>query len=316
MDGTVIGTPRAMAPEQLSGGPITPRTDLYGLGVVLLEALTGRPPYAATTPVALAEAQRAGPPAVDGVDPALAALLLASLAHDPADRPLHAGALASALRSWLAGDPSPAAAMAPAGVASAAARHVSGDAGRSDAGDRIGAAARDRSRRSRRTAANARAGGDTRGCSPRWPRSPPWRWPRSSSSSTRAPTGRRMSHRAHRRLRRESDKPERAHRRAGVAGRRGGAACRGLRRRGGAGRGGQPGGDAQEGRARSGEGAGRSLRGRRGLSRRRPSRAGGRARRSARSPRGSWPRPASAARPAGSRSRRRCSWRPCCGCRS
>ena len=119
LDGTVIGTPRAMAPEQLSGGPITPRTDLYGLGVVLLEALTGRPPYAATTPVALAEAQRGGPPAVDGVDPALAALLLASLAHDPADRPLHAGALASALRSWLAGDPSPAAAMAPAGAASA-----------------------------------------------------------------------------------------------------------------------------------------------------------------------------------------------------
>ena len=119
LDGTVIGTPRAMAPEQLSGGPITPRTDLYGLGVVLLEALTGRPPYAATTPVALAEAQRAGPPDVDGVDPALAALLLASLAHDPADRPLHAGALASALRSWLAGDPSPAAAMAPAGVESA-----------------------------------------------------------------------------------------------------------------------------------------------------------------------------------------------------
>ena len=141
LDGTVIGTLRAMAPEQLSGGPITPRTDLYGLGVVLLEALTGRPPYAATTPVALAEAQRGGPPAVDGVDPALAALLLASLAHDPADRPLHAGALASALRSWLAGDPSPAAAMAPAGVVAGSARHVSGDAGRSDARDRIAAAA-------------------------------------------------------------------------------------------------------------------------------------------------------------------------------
>lgn len=115
LDGTVIGTLRAMAPEQLSGGPITPRTDLYGLGVVLHEGLTGRPPYPAATPVALAEAQRAGLPAVDGVDPALAAVLAACLARDPAERPLHAGALASALRSWLAGDPSPAAAMAPAG---------------------------------------------------------------------------------------------------------------------------------------------------------------------------------------------------------
>ena len=114
--GTVIGTLRSMAPEQLSGGPITPRTDLYGLGVVLHEALTGRPPYAATTAVALADAQRVGLPVVDGVDSALAAVLAASLAHDPAERPLHAGALASALRSWLAGDPSPAAAMAPAGV--------------------------------------------------------------------------------------------------------------------------------------------------------------------------------------------------------
>src|SRR5688500_10526735 len=115
--GTVIGTLRAMAPEQLAGGPITPRTALYGLGAVLHEALTGRPPYAATTAVALAEAQRAARPSFDGVDPALAAILAASLSHDPAERPLHAGALASALRSWLAGDPSPAAAMAPASVA-------------------------------------------------------------------------------------------------------------------------------------------------------------------------------------------------------
>jgi hypothetical protein len=80
---------------------------------VLHEALTGRPPYAAASPVALAGEQRAGPPNLDGIDPALTALLASSLAYDPADRPLHAGAMASALRDWLSGDPSAALAMAP-----------------------------------------------------------------------------------------------------------------------------------------------------------------------------------------------------------
>ncbi len=115
--GTVIGTLHAMAPEQLSGGPITPRTDLYGLGVVLHESLTAKPPYPASSPVALADAQRAGPPALDGVEPALAAVIAGCLAFDPADRPLHAGALASALRAWLAGDSAPALALAPAAAA-------------------------------------------------------------------------------------------------------------------------------------------------------------------------------------------------------
>ena len=121
MAGTVIGTLRTMAPEQLAGGPITPRTDLYGLGAVLHEALTGRPPYDAKTPVALAEAQRAGPPPLAGLDPALASAVAACLAYDPANRPLHAGALAAALRSWLAGDPSAATALAGGAAAAAAA---------------------------------------------------------------------------------------------------------------------------------------------------------------------------------------------------
>lgn len=111
--GTVMGTLRAMAPEQLTGGPITPRTDLYGLGVVLHEAVAGHAPYPATSPVALADAQRAGPPAMDGIDPALASVIFACLSYDPTSRPLHAGALAVALRDWLAGDPAAALAMAP-----------------------------------------------------------------------------------------------------------------------------------------------------------------------------------------------------------
>jgi eukaryotic-like serine/threonine-protein kinase len=109
--GTVVGTLRSMAPEQLTGAPITPRTDLYGLGVVLHEALTGRPPYPATSPVALADAQRAGPPRLSELDPALAAVVRACLAYDVVDRPLHAGAVAHALRAWLAGDPAAALAM-------------------------------------------------------------------------------------------------------------------------------------------------------------------------------------------------------------
>jgi serine/threonine-protein kinase len=104
LTGTVIGTLRAMAPEQLAGGPIGPRTDLYGLGVVLHEALTGRSPYPSGSPVSLSDAQRAGPPSLAGVDPGLAAIVAACLAYDPADRPLNAGALATALRAWVAGD--------------------------------------------------------------------------------------------------------------------------------------------------------------------------------------------------------------------
>jgi tRNA A-37 threonylcarbamoyl transferase component Bud32 len=119
--GTVVGTLGSMAPEQLAAGPITPRTDLYGLGVVLYESLAGWPPYPATTPLVLAEAQRAGPPPLEKLDPALAGIAAACLAYDPDDRPLHAGALAEALRGWLAGDVTTAMAAAAVPDASGAA---------------------------------------------------------------------------------------------------------------------------------------------------------------------------------------------------
>ena len=54
--GQIIGTPAYLAPERLQGERATPRSDIYSLGVVLYEALTGRQPYSGDTPLALAHA--------------------------------------------------------------------------------------------------------------------------------------------------------------------------------------------------------------------------------------------------------------------
>ena len=103
--GQLMGTLRYLAPEQLRGEPATAASDLHSLAAVTYEILAGRPPYAATTPVALAEAQDAGAEPLLGVAPALDNAVRRALAPDPADRPADVATFAEELRVALANEP-------------------------------------------------------------------------------------------------------------------------------------------------------------------------------------------------------------------
>ncbi|MEO3788053.1 protein kinase [Actinocorallia sp. B10E7] len=86
--GALVGTPSYLAPEQANGGPITPATDLYALGVVAYECLTGRPPFDGPTPMAVVSKHLTEePPQLPSSFSATAASLVGrALAKAPADR--------------------------------------------------------------------------------------------------------------------------------------------------------------------------------------------------------------------------------------
>ncbi|WP_437308374.1 protein kinase domain-containing protein [Sorangium sp. So ce388] len=65
----IVGTPLYMAPEQVGPRAVTPSADWYAFGVMLFEALAGRPPYTGTALEVLAEKQRAAPPSLRDVAP-------------------------------------------------------------------------------------------------------------------------------------------------------------------------------------------------------------------------------------------------------
>lgn len=100
--GTAIGTAAYMAPEQASGGEITPSSDLYSAGVVLYEMLTGRLPFPGDNPVQVMyrHVNELPPPprTINRAIPvALEAVILKSLAKAPADRYPNAVAMRDAL---------------------------------------------------------------------------------------------------------------------------------------------------------------------------------------------------------------------------
>ena len=89
--GTILGTPAYMAPEQCEGQELTPAVDVYALGVVAYEMLTGRQPFVGTTPIAVMLAQVKDPlPPPHTLNPDIAQrvedVLLKALAKHPADR--------------------------------------------------------------------------------------------------------------------------------------------------------------------------------------------------------------------------------------
>jgi predicted Ser/Thr protein kinase len=99
---TVIGTAGYLSPEQANGGPLDARSDLYGLGCVLCEMLTGRPPFVADSAAALVNQHVTRPPDPPSrlrpeVSPALDQVVLRCLAKDPGERYERAEALSAAL---------------------------------------------------------------------------------------------------------------------------------------------------------------------------------------------------------------------------
>jgi eukaryotic-like serine/threonine-protein kinase len=132
--GDMVGTPGYFAPERATDSRGDSASDLYSLGVVAYECLTGLLPFTGT-PIEVALAQRDRPlPALPGTVPAEVAALISQLtAKDPADRPRTAGevaARASQLRDAMAGG-------APLAVARPASRCVS-PAGETTEDDRTG----------------------------------------------------------------------------------------------------------------------------------------------------------------------------------
>ena len=108
LPGTTLGSVHYFSPEQARGEPATERSDIYSLGIVLFELLTGRRPFEGDSAAAIAMARLSGPAPMPstfraGIPLELEAIDRKALALDPADRFASAGAMADALENWLAG---------------------------------------------------------------------------------------------------------------------------------------------------------------------------------------------------------------------
>jgi serine/threonine-protein kinase len=105
--GSVMGTPHYLSPEQAQGFDVTPVSDLYSIGVILYEALTGRVPFEGESAVAVAMKQVSQTPQRPGsinpqISPALDAVVMRALEKDPGQRFQSADAFIAALDAAMA----------------------------------------------------------------------------------------------------------------------------------------------------------------------------------------------------------------------
>jgi serine/threonine-protein kinase len=105
--GQVMGTVQYLAPEQATGKPATPSTDIYSLGIVAYEALAGKRPFTGDSQmqIAMAQINQTPPPLPEEIDPRVANLVMSCLAKKANQRPASALALAQRAESLMSNAP-------------------------------------------------------------------------------------------------------------------------------------------------------------------------------------------------------------------
>lgn len=104
LTGQIVGTPAYVAPERFAGAAATPQSDIYSVGVLMYEALTGRKPFTGATPIAVAMAARHETPVPlrelrPDLDATMVDVVERAMAKEPASRFASAAVIASALTS-------------------------------------------------------------------------------------------------------------------------------------------------------------------------------------------------------------------------